>query len=404
MERHSLLHDFKSYFGLVEGGVDLRSSLLSLPLEKISRLHKELLQKGKKCRIFILGNGGSFDNSRWMALMLRRNGYNAKVPGFIDDYFHTMYARSYADIYAEGLAHTNTSASAFPIPLKLDIYYPDNNLGNRPVYMFIHGGGFRGGTKTKPEIVSMANYYASRGWVFISIDYRTTEELGVIQGMTQAEVLTYYKGLAPHEWVNHALQAAENADQVQQATAMYLAQRDAKAALRWIVANASTYNVSKDFITVGGASAGAITTVALGISNQEDFRDEISPSDDPTLSTTNLSESYEVKSMVYFWGSNIKLDVFEAVYDLIQYGSYDSSDPELFMGHGTATDLVTPYEEALELQSIYNSLGIYNTLVTLLQPNGEPAGHGAWNAVVNGKGLSELTFDFLVERQQLTVN
>lgn len=104
MERHSLLHDFKSYFGLVEGGVDLRSSLLSLPLEKISRLHKELLKKGKKCRIFILGNGGSFDNSRWMALMLRRNGYNAKVPGFIDDYFHTMYARSYADIYAEGLA------------------------------------------------------------------------------------------------------------------------------------------------------------------------------------------------------------------------------------------------------------------------------------------------------------
>ena len=306
--------------------------------------------------------------------------------------------------YAEGLAHTNTSASAFPIPLKLDIYYPDNNLGNRPVYMFIHGGGFRGGTKTKPEIVSMANYYASRGWVFISIDYRTTEELGVIQGMTQAEVLTYYKGIAPQEWVNHALQAAENADQVQQATAMYLAQRDAKAALRWVMANASIYNVSKDFITVGGASAGAITTVALGISNQEDFRDEISPSDDPTLSTTNLSESYEVKSMVYFWGSNIKLDVFEAVYDLIQYGSYDSSDPELFMGHGTATDPVTPYEEALELQSIYNSLGIYNTLVTLLQPNGEPAGHGAWNAVVNGKGLSELTFDFLVERQQLTVN
>ena len=173
--------------------------------------------------------------------------------------------------------------------------------------------------------------------------------------MTQAEVLAYYKGMAPEEWVNHALQAADNADQVQQATAMYLAQRDAKAALRWIMANASTYNVSKDFISVGGASAGAITTVALGISNQEDFRDEISQSDDPTLSTTNLGESYKVKSMVYLWGSNIKLDVFEAVYDLIQYASYDSIDPELFMGHGTATDLVTPYEEALEFQSIYNS-------------------------------------------------
>ena len=31
------------------------------------------------------------------------------------------------------------------------------------------------------------------------------------------------------------------------------------------------------------------------------------------------------------------------------------------------------------------------------------AGHGAWNGEVNGKGLSELTFDFLVERQNLTL-
>ena len=213
----------------------------------------------------------------------------------------------------------------------------------------------------------------------------------------------YYKGIAPQELIDNALQGAQSSGEVQQATAMYLAQRDAKAALRWIVANANTYNINKDFITVGGASAGAITTIALGISNQEDFRDEISISDDPTLSTTNLNESYKVRSMVYFWGSNKKLDVFEAVYDLEQYDRYGPSDPELFMGHGTAEDPVTPYEEALELQGIYDSLGIYNKLVTLLLPNGNPAGHGAWNAVVDGKGLSELTLDFLVERQNLTV-
>lgn len=305
--------------------------------------------------------------------------------------------------YAEGLSHDESSTSSFEIPLKLDVYYPDNNSSNRPVFMFIHGGGFRGGTKTKPEIVEMANYYASRGWVFASIDYRTAEELGTIQGMTQEELLTYYSGIAPQEWIENALQVAQSSDEVQQATAMYLAQRDAKAALRWIVANASTYNIDKDFITVGGASAGAITTIALGISNLEDFRDEISITDDPTLSTTNLNETYNVRSMVYFWGSNIKLDVFEAVYDLEQYDRYDPSDPELFMGHGTAEDPVTPYEEALELQGIYNSLGIYNKLATLTLPNGNPAGHGAWNGVVDGKGLSELTFDFLVERQNLSV-
>ena len=302
--------------------------------------------------------------------------------------------------YADGLSHDQSSTIPFPISMYLDVYHPDNNSDNRPVFMFIHGGGFKGGIKHKPEIVEMANYYASRGWVFISIDYRTTEELGNIQGKTREEVIAYYKGVAPPEWIEHAMLGAETVKQFQQATAMYLAQRDAKAALRWIVANANTYNINRDFITVGGASAGAISTVALGISNPEDFRDEITVSDDPTLSTTNLNETYDVRSMVYFWGSNIKLDVFEAIYNLDRY---DPSDPELFLGHGTATDPVTPYEEALELQGIYNDLGIHNKLVTLLQPNGDPAGHGAWDAIVDGKGLSELTFDFLAERQKLNV-
>ena len=160
---------------------------------------------------------------------------------------------------------------------------------------------------------------------------------------------------------------------------------------------------------MGGASAGAISAIALGISNQEDFRDEISMSDDPTLMTTNLSQTYNVRSMVYFWGSNIKLDVYESVYQLMQYERYDTNDPELFMAHGEAYDPVTPYQEALELQSIYNSLSIYNELATIMVPSiSNPsdlvdAGHGAWNGEVNGKGIFELSFDFLVDRQDLII-
>jgi len=308
--------------------------------------------------------------------------------------------------YANGLAHTSTSASSSSVPLLLDIYSPDNDETNRPVFMFIHGGGFTGGIKHKPEIVDMGNYFASRGWVYISIDYRTTEELGEIEGMSQEEVVTFYKGITPPEWIEHAIQSLQGAGtpkQLQQSIAMYAAQRDAKAALRWIVANAETYKINTDYITVGGASAGAITTIALGVSNQEDFRDEISNNDDPTLATTNLEESYQVQSMIYFWGSNIKLDVFESVYGLEQHDRYDTNDPELFMAHGTAEDPVTPYTEAIELQGIYDSLGIYNELATIMQPNGEPAGHGAWNGEVDGKGLYELSYDFLVERQNLEV-
>ena len=143
-----------------------------------------------------------------------------------------------------------------------------------------------------------------------------------------------------------------------------------------------------------GGAAGAITTIALGISDQSDFRDEISMADDPTLSTTNLDETYVVQSMVYFWGSNVKIELYKSVYGVERY---DSSDPELFMAHGTDDrNPTTAYAEATELQGIYESIGVHSELVTL-----QGADHGAWDAKVNGKGLFELSFDFLVERQNL---
>ena len=303
---------------------------------------------------------------------------------------------TYEDIvFASGMAHTQTSTEPSAVQLKLDVYCPDTNSTNRPVLMFIHGGGFTGGIKHKPEIVEMGKYFASRGWVYISIDYRTTEELGNIDGMSEQEIVDYYSGIAPQEWVEHTFTGAESTKQIQQSVAMYTAQRDSKAALRWVVANANTYNINTDEIAVGGASAGAITTVALGISNQGDFRDELSLEQDPTLATTNPNETYDVKSMVYFWGSKIKLDVYEAVYGTDRY---DVEDPELFMAHGDGHDPVTPYEGALALQEIYDSLGVHNELVTL-----EGHGHGAWTARVGGEGLFDLSFEFLMDRQNLTL-
>ena len=287
--------------------------------------------------------------------------------------------------YAEGLMHDGTSPTTTAIPLLLDLYVPDNDSDNRPVFMFVHGGGFQGGTKTKPEIVNMANYFASRGWVFASIDYRTTEEL-------QGNIFT---GIAPQEWIDFTIQNASTPNDAKTSIAMYAAQRDAKAALRWLVANAGTYKVNTDFITVGGASAGAISTITLGISNQEDFKDEMSITEDPTLSTTNLNETYEIKSLVDFWGSNVKLELFNSVYGVERY---DSNDPDLFITHGTEDPAVL-YSEAEELVHLYDSTGSYVELNTLVGQ-----GHGAWSATIGGKSLSELSFDFLVTRQELILD
>ena len=322
-------------------------------------------------------------------------GSSANEPGSIYEPGLYEVLKNEDIVYARGLAHTKKSSNPSAVPLRLDVYFPDGNSTDRPVLMFIHGGGFTGGIKHKPEIVEMAEYYASRGWVYVSIDYRTTEELGDIDDMSQEEIIDYYQGIAPKEWIEHTFEGAESTKQIQQSVAMYAAQRDSKAALRWIVANADTYSIDVNEIAVGGASAGSITTIALGISNESDFRDEISINEDPTLATTNLNETYDVKSMVYFWGSNVKVELYNTVYEVDRY---DAKDPELFMAHGDGNDPVTPYEGALALQDIYDSLGIYNELVTL-----EGHGHGAWNAVVDEKGIFELSFDFLIDRQKLDI-
>ena len=303
-------------------------------------------------------------------------------------------------VYAEGLAHDATSTAPSTIPLLLDVYAPDNQETDRPMFVFIHGGGFMGGRKDKPEIEEMGAYFASRGWVFASIDYRTTEELGTLTDPSRDAVVAFYQGIVPAEWVEHALDAAEaglvTPEQLKQSLALYTAQRDAKAAVRWMVENGDTHGANPDFLAVGGASAGAITAVTLGVTDLENFRDEIPVADDPTRSTTNPDAGYAVRGVVSFWGGTIKLDQFEAVYGV---DPYDDGDPELFLAHGTDDpNPSTPYSESVELQGIYDGLGIYSELATL-----EGEGHGAWGAEVDGKGLFELSFDFLVDRQGLTV-
>ena len=285
--------------------------------------------------------------------------------------------------YASGLTHDGISAKTAAIPLKLDVYVPDNDSENRPVYMFIHGGGFTGGSKTQQSIVDMADYFASRGWVFVSINYRTTQNIGTI-----------HTGIVPQEW-EAAISQIPNPAGIPQFLAIYTAQRDAKAAMRWIVANADNYNINTDFITVGGGSAGAITAVTLGVSNNEDFRDEISQTDDPTLATTNLDQTYEIKSIVDFWGGNVALETLETIYG---HHRFDSNDPNLFIAHGT-TDPTVLFSEAEELVQLYDSTGVYAELIPLVGQ-----GHASWNAIVVGKSLSDLSFEFLVAQQELILD
>jgi acetyl esterase/lipase len=278
-------------------------------------------------------------------------------------------------VYAEGLCHDSlNSENATTIPLKLDVYIPDNDIENRPAFLFIHGGGFSGGSKQQSQIINWANYYTSRGWVFISIDYRLKRD----------------KGTVPKQWVDYTVNVPKGKGT--QFLAVYPAIRDAKAALRWLIANADTYNINTNYITVGGSSSGAVTAVTIGISNQEDYRDEIDTNQDLTLSSTNLEQSYQIRTIVDLWGSKTGLDILEKVFN---HQRFDSNDPSLFIAHGTK-DPTVPFSKAEDLKSIYKANGVPLCYYPL-----EGFGHGAWNATVNNKRLEELAFEFIVEQQKL---
>jgi acetyl esterase/lipase len=280
-------------------------------------------------------------------------------------------------VYGEGLSHQALNNDSFTrLPLKLDVYVPNNESKNRPVFLFFHGGAFVGGSKQQAKIINLANYYTSRGWVFLSVDYRLRDD----------------KGSVPQAWKDHSLQLANH--QVAKFLAMYPAIRDAKAAMRWTMANAEKYNINTAYITVGGASAGAVMAIGLGVSNPEDFRDEIEGHQDPSLASTNMGESYTVKTIIDFWGSKVALDILERVY---AYQRFDRQDPPLFIAHGTL-DPIVPYAHAEDLKAIYDSLSVPVAYYPL-----EGLGHGAWNARINNRRLEELAFNFIVEEQKLKV-
>lgn len=143
-------------------------------------------------------------------------------------------------------------ASGTPVDLKLDLYRPTGDtVAQRPAVVWVHGGGFSKGDKASGA--NFATYFAQRGYVVVSINYRL---------------------LAPPS-CGGELDPAPECE-----AAAIEAQHDAQAAVRWLRVNASTYGVDPNRIAVGGGSAGAVTSLLVG------WR-----SDDPARAATRAPRS-----------------------------------------------------------------------------------------------------------------
>lgn len=102
---------------------------------------------------------------------------------------------------------------------KLDLYLPEKEDGSLPVIVWVHGGGWQGGNKDNCPAVR----FVTKGFAVASINYRLSQ---------------------------HAKFPAQI--------------EDAKSAIRWLRANATTYHLDPDHIGVWGASAGGHLVALLG--------------------------------------------------------------------------------------------------------------------------------------------
>jgi para-nitrobenzyl esterase len=209
-----------------------------------------------------------------------------------------------------------------PVPLTLDLYTPvgDTN-SSRPAVIWAHGGGFCCGDKASADMPALATYFAQRGYVAVSINYRLLAPGGCTGGGTLS---------------------------AQCVTAALEAQHDGQAAVRWLRANASTYGIDPTRIAIGGESAGAIIATLVGIH-----------ADDPGTSG-NPGYPSTVRGWVSISGG-------------VPSGTFvDSTDAPGLLFSGTA-DPIVPFSWSAQTASALVNAGVPAFLEPL-----QGAGHVPW--------------------------
>ena len=285
-------------------------------------------------------------------------------------------------IYGYGLSHDSyNNENPVEVPLYLDAYLPENTEKNKPILILIHGGGFRGGDKTinMRQYVEFSQYFASRGWAVFNLNYRLLKDYGSV----------------PEKWKKMVDKEIININKNNRAKAIYPALRDVKAAIRWVVANKNNFGVNINKITVGGGSAGGCASFGVGITENEDYFNELSIEQDRTLLSTNIEHKFQVHSIILLWGSK---GCAEAIARLSGKKLYNKNNPPVFIAHGT-NDKLVDFNNALNVKKIYQEAGAYYEFFPL-----EGKGHGPWNVMVNDKTLFDLVFDFIVKTQGLDLN
>ena len=229
---------------------------------------------------------------------------------------------------------------------KLDLYLPPAAGGRWPLVVAIHGGAFRMGSKEGEP----AGAFVARGFAVAAINYRLSQ---------------------------HAIFPAQI--------------EDAKAAVRWLRANASRYGYDPDRIASCGASAGGHLAAMLGTTGDVKAFDV----------GGNLGFSSRVQAVVDFFGPTdfLQMDAHRLSPQAMAHDTPDSpesqlvggpirdhpdrvaganpvtyvtrDDPPFLIVHGDADSLV-PHHQSELLEAALRQAGVRVRLVTI--PGGPHGG------------------------------
>jgi acetyl esterase/lipase len=227
------------------------------------------------------------------------------------------------------------------VELRLDVYEPQGGAGPRPAVIYIHGGGWVGGSKERSALALLP--YLANGFVGVNVQYR----LGRVS-------------LAP------------------------AAVEDARCALRWVLRNAEEYGIDTSRIIVTGHSAGghlSLTTGMLpasaGLDRQcvglDDVRVAAIVNWFGITDVADLIDGPNTKSYAVAWLGSMpdRAEIARWVSPL----TYVRSDvPPTITIHGDA-DAVVPYAHATRLHAALEEAGVPNRLVTIAA-----GGHGGFSA------------------------
>ena len=226
--------------------------------------------------------------------------------------------------------------------LALDPYLPDG-VKNPPLVIWIHGGGWRAGSRKKCDIRWMTDH----GFAVASISYRLTH-----QAIFPAQI------------------------------------HDCKAAVRWLRANQETYGYSTEQLAVAGSSAGGMLAALLGTSGGvSDLEGKVG---------SHLEQSSRVQAVIDFYGPTDFLlrsktqpskanEPGSVVYRLLGGGAdqktalakmasaafhVSSDDPPMLVYHGV-NDKTVLLDQSERMRDVYSDAGLSIALVLI-----ENAGHG----------------------------